>query len=133
MRQSLLPVFIAMLFAAGLLASTNPTTNAYKFGGKEMETRYALNFTHHGARLYFPDLGRFASPDPLAGKTPQTATYLYCGANPVNFIDPTGLKWGSIIKGTTYEYELDYLSNVYSTILESNTLSIELRLPSPRR
>lgn len=91
MRQSLLPVFIAMLFAAGLLASTNSTANAYKFGGMEMETRYALNFTHHGARLYFPDLGRFASPDPLAGETPQTATYLYCAANPANRINQTGL------------------------------------------
>lgn len=94
------------------LADTNPTANAYRFSAKELETRYALNFSHHGARLYFPDLGRFATPDPLAGNTPGTSTYLFCAANPANFIDPTGL---------IFENEKLYnsLSNAVATRLES--------------
>ena len=45
----------------------------FKFGGKEL------------------DLGRFTSPDPLCEQTPEVSPYAYCAADPVNFIDPTGM------------------------------------------
>ncbi|MFF7061456.1 RHS repeat-associated core domain-containing protein [Pseudomonas sp. NPDC008258] len=52
-----------------------------------------------GRRLYSPARGTFCSPDPLSpfGKGGVNA-YAYCGGDPVNFTDPTGLSrtWGRI-------------------------------------
>ena len=36
----------------------------------------------------------FTTPDPLAEMHPNESPYAYCGANPVNRIDPTGLEYG---------------------------------------
>jgi RHS repeat-associated protein len=48
------------------------------------------------ARYYQPELGRWTQPDPLrrvvtAAQPPEANAYLYVGANPINFIDPSGL------------------------------------------
>ncbi|HCT31373.1 MAG TPA: hypothetical protein DIW31_11750 [Bacteroidales bacterium] len=37
-----------------------------------------------------PAIARWSVPDPLAELTPHESPYLYCAANPVNFIDPSG-------------------------------------------
>lgn len=71
-------------------AVSNPTANAYMYGGKRLDTRNGLNMSWHGARLLLNDLGRFASPDPLAELTPGASAYAYCAGDPVNFTDPTG-------------------------------------------
>ena len=72
-------------------ASVGPTANPYKYSGKELETRYGLNFSHHGARLMLNDLTRFATPDPLAELDRGLSPYVYCHADPLNFIDQNGL------------------------------------------
>ena len=36
---------------------------------------------------------RFLTMDPLAGKFPQQSPYVYCGNNPVNAVDPTGMDY----------------------------------------
>jgi hypothetical protein len=41
-----------------------------------------------GARYYQPELGRWTQPDP-SGQ--DANAYAYVGANPVNFVDPSGL------------------------------------------
>ncbi len=64
--------------------------NAYRYGGKEFLTHGGLHLSLHGARMYDPALGRFITPDPLCHQTPHLSTYLYCAANPVMCIDPTG-------------------------------------------
>lgn len=71
--------------------STNPSVNPYKFSGKRLETRYGLNLSHHGARLLLHDVALFAQPDPLAELNYGVNPYLYCSADPINRIDPTGL------------------------------------------
>ena len=48
-----------------------------------------------GRRLYYGELMRFSSPDPLSpfGKGGLNA-YSYCSCDPVNFLDPTGqMRW----------------------------------------
>jgi hypothetical protein len=42
-----------------------------------------------GARLYDAQAGRFITPDSLLTEHP----YLYCGADPVNHVDPSGHRW----------------------------------------
>jgi RHS repeat-associated protein len=47
---------------------------------------------HFGARDYSPDLNRWMSKDPIRFKGGQANLYAYVGNDPVNRIDPTGLK-----------------------------------------
>ena len=46
---------------------------------------------HPEARRLTPPLGSFSQPDPLAFLKSEYSPYSYCHADPVNFIDPTGL------------------------------------------
>ncbi|MFY0537840.1 RHS repeat-associated core domain-containing protein [Nannocystis pusilla] len=71
----------------------------YRFTGKEDDPLSSA--VTIGARDYLPELGRWASPDPLYLRTdpgvvlsdPQEANpYGYVGGNPVTFTDPTGHK-----------------------------------------
>lgn len=68
------------------------------YTGYEKDGETGLNFAQ--ARYYSPMMGRFTSPDPLvtSGKPyhPQSWNrYAYCLNNPLTFIDPTGLIWGT--------------------------------------
>jgi RHS repeat-associated protein len=58
----------------------------YRFTGAERDPSglYAM-----GVRWYAPWLGRWITPDP-AGPVDGPNLYLYCSANPVSFVDPTG-------------------------------------------
>lgn len=83
-----------LYYSYGLpFVSTNPEVNPYKFSGKELDMRFGLNMAHHGARLYFPDLGIFLSPDIMSESYRWLSPYLYCAGNPLNLIDPSGNKW----------------------------------------
>jgi RHS repeat-associated protein len=62
----------------------------YKFGGKELDRSYGLDFYDFEARAYNPVLMRFTGFDPLASKYPGISPYAYCANNPVNAIDPDG-------------------------------------------
>ena len=48
---------------------------------------------HFGARDYDPTMGRFLTKDPIGFGGGQSNLYTYCGNDPVNCTDPTGL-WG---------------------------------------
>ena len=50
-----------------------------------------LDMYDNAARLHDPLLMRYASPDPLYGKNPDTSPWTHCAANPLNAIDPLGL------------------------------------------
>ena len=43
-----------------------------------------------GGRMYDFAVGRWLSPDPLAEKYYWISPYVFCGNNPVRYIDPTG-------------------------------------------
>ena len=63
----------------------------FKFGGKELEREGWMDFYDFEARRLDFALGRFTSPGPLCEQTPEISPYAYCAADPVNFIDPTGM------------------------------------------
>ncbi|MBR6269261.1 MAG: RHS repeat-associated core domain-containing protein, partial [Bacteroidales bacterium] len=68
------------------------TTNRYGFIGKERQNiSSSLDpYIDFGARFYDPLTARWFSPDPMADKYTSLSQYNYCGADPVNFVDPDG-------------------------------------------
>jgi RHS repeat-associated protein len=52
-----------------------------------------LGLMHVGARYYDPDVGRFITRDPVLSEHP----YVYCGADPVNCVDPSGRFWVEVV------------------------------------
>jgi RHS repeat-associated protein len=77
--------------------SLSGTDNVRKrFTGYEKETETSLDFAE--ARMYQNMHGRFTAIDPLLDSAdltnPQTFNrYIYTSNNPINFTDPSGLKW----------------------------------------
>ena len=71
----------------------NSATHPFLYSGKEWLAAHGLNEYDFDARRYAPLIPRFTTLDPLCEKRPWESPYLYCGANPVNAIDPTGLEW----------------------------------------
>ena len=77
----------------------------YKFSGKAFEAYRGMNRYDFHARQYDPALGLFDRPDPMAMEYPWLNPYLYCAANPVMHIDPTGLDtWRINAKGEVVEW-----------------------------
>lgn len=79
--------------AFGNLASAfGSTANDYRYRGERFDSD--LGAYHLRERYYSPQRGRFLTSDPFAGFTDVPRTlhkYLYVGADPVNYIDPSGL------------------------------------------
>jgi len=70
----------------------NTIDNRYKFTGLERDGETGNDATQF--RMYESNLGRWMTPDPVAGdiSNPQSLNrYAYVFNNPVNFIDPLGL------------------------------------------
>jgi len=66
---------------------------AYKYNDKELDMMSGLNLYDYGARYFDPAFGRFITMDPLCEKYYSVSPYAYCGNNPVNRVDPTGMDW----------------------------------------
>lgn len=87
--------------------STGAASNRYKYSSKELETRDGMNMYNFDARMYFADLGLMNRPDPQAAQYPMYNPYLYCAANPMMFIDPTGERIFSYEDGKRIWFELN--------------------------
>jgi RHS repeat-associated protein len=66
--------------------SSKEYDNPYKYNGKEFDSQTGLYY--YGARYYDPQRSFWLSVDPLAEQTMEP--YIYCGNNPINYIDPDG-------------------------------------------
>jgi RHS repeat-associated protein len=76
----------------GLINSTGTTPNSYRFAGEQWDADLGLYYNR--ARYLNPNLGRFQTRDTFEGHQTDPLSlhaYLYCGGDPVNNIDPTGL------------------------------------------
>ena len=72
-----------------------PITEAdYKYTGKEQQTAFGLdNLYDSQARFQYVTDGSFMSHDPLSGDFSDTSPYMYCGGDPINWVDPDGRAW----------------------------------------
>jgi RHS repeat-associated protein len=71
--------------------STGGSYQSYKYNGKEFERLINEDWYDYGARHM--DGMRFTTMDPMAESYYHLSPYSYCGGNPVNRIDPTGMDW----------------------------------------
>jgi|GEM_PF-3476175 len=87
------------LFQAGYLPfgeNTATTTGRFRFTGRRQDANTASRAQPSGlyyyrARMYAPDLGRFLQPDPI-GYAGGLNVYGYVGNDPLNLVDPLGLR-----------------------------------------
>ena len=61
--------------------------NRFLFQGREYD--YATQLYYFRNRWYEPETGRWLSPDPI-GISGGLNLYVFCGNDPVNFVDPMG-------------------------------------------
>ena len=76
-------------FGGVFVSSQN--VQAYKYNGKEFDTKKGLNLYDYGARQYDAAIGRFTTMDPMAEKYYAVSPYAYCVNNPIKYIDPNGM------------------------------------------
>ena len=84
-----------------------PAYQRWLFGDKEFDRTSGLDLYDFEARAYDPALGRFRQPDPLAEKYRPLSPYLYCAANPLANVDPTG-ESTYVVNGDDGQYSVIY-------------------------
>ena len=75
----------------GQSTASATASNPYLYGDKEYVRRDGLREYIYGARMCVPSMTRFNSIDELCELRPWESPYLFCGGNPVRYVDPTGL------------------------------------------
>ncbi len=84
--------------------TTNPTFQRYKYNGKELELMHGLKWYDYGARWYDPLLVNWNRPDPSHKDYYPWSPYVYCGDNPIMFVDPDGRKIVIVYKAYNGNY-----------------------------
>ncbi len=83
--------------------------NPYLYGGKERMALGGVRYSDFGPRLLSTASGYWGSPDPLCEEYRDLSPYINCAANPVRYIDPSGMyiveesknKWEKMISSVT--------------------------------
>ena len=70
--------------------SADSEVQSRRYNGKELDRMHGLDTYDYGARQYNPVTARWDRMDPLCEKYYSISPYVYCGNNPMRFIDPDG-------------------------------------------
>jgi RHS repeat-associated protein len=76
--------------ATGMKREDSIIGNPYRFTGRRWDEESQLYY--YRARMYDPKLARFLQTDPIGYDSGDLNLYRYCGNNPLNLVDPTGLE-----------------------------------------
>jgi RHS repeat-associated protein len=83
----------------------------YTYTGQEYDSASGLYYYNN--RWYDASLGKFISQDPISFSAGDTNLYRYCGNNPVNYTDPSGLceegefRWWNPLTWSSYNSRVD--------------------------
>ncbi|MBQ7211363.1 MAG: hypothetical protein IJS19_01625 [Muribaculaceae bacterium] len=108
-------------YPSGIPVETYNTNNTYAatnrlHTGKEFHAFDGLSWHDNAARFHDTLFPRFTTVDPLAERAPDVSPYVYCGDNPLRFIDPSGMierdKNGKIIFSNSGKSKFIYLNEV---------------------
>lgn len=102
----------------GVFTSTS-SVQPYKYNGKELDRKGGLDWYDYGARMYDAALGRWHTVDPLSEIYDSFTPYLYCGADPINYIDPFGMDYWSTNNPNEIARFMDTLRFGNNSIFES--------------
>jgi RHS repeat-associated protein len=89
----------------------------YSYTGKQRDS--ATGLSYFNARFYDPAIGRFVTMDPIKD---GSNWYVYCGNNPLKYVDPDGLEEIEILIGldpSRWESPLEQLSHHLSNFYTS--------------
>lgn len=77
--------------------SSYSSFSSRRYGDKESSTFTGTTISDHCARAYLPSMPGFATQDPVGHTTPGVTPYLFCGGDPINHADPTGLDYRIVV------------------------------------
>ena len=100
-------------------ATASTFSNPYLYGDKEYvrrSRRDGLREYVYGARMCVPSVTRFNSMDELCELRPWESPYLFCGGNPVRYVDPTGL----IFTDNAIPYAKELVAEAFSRMQNSD-------------
>lgn len=112
-----------------LTAPTGTLTNPFQYTGRESDQETGLYY--YRARYYDPQSGRFVSEDPL-GFGGGTNFFVYAENDPINLIDPTGLKPSACDKhpcDEKYPKNKTYLDFIRAHRAEAAAIAKQLDIP----
>ena len=82
-----------LYYASGvpLARSFGRDVQPYLYNGKEFIEAHGLNEYDSQARMYYAPIMRTTTMDPMAEKYYHISPYVWCGNNPMAFVDPEGM------------------------------------------
>jgi RHS repeat-associated protein len=80
--------------------STSAIGNRFMYTGREYLQELGIYDYRH--RYYLPSIGRFLQTDPTGFDAGDMNLFRYCGDNPVDRSDPTGLEYQIIVQDSTH-------------------------------
>ena len=108
--------------ALGGTISTSSVGNRFLFTGREYVSQMGLY--DYRNRVYSAVLGRFLQTDPIRFQAGDANIYRYCGNDPVNGRDPSGLSpsptFQQVVSGQFFNYSFNLSSNQTTYQISSN-------------